>query len=222
MKWLSQNYPQVAELALSHLLISLPAILASLLIAVPVGWASHRIRPLRGPVVALASGIYAVPSLPLLVLVPVALGTSLRSSTNLVVVLTLYGAAILIRSTTDAFATVPDDARTSATAMGYTRWSMFWGVELPLAGPVILVGLRIVAVSTISLTTIGAVTGIESLGTLFTDGFQRGIASEVTAGIVGTGLLALGLDAVCLGAGRILMPWTSSSPLRRHRTEFAR
>jgi len=210
MRWLSQNGDQVVDLTITHLAISLPAILASLLIAVPLGWAAHRMRWLRGPTTGLIGALYAVPSLPLLVLVPVLLGTSLRSPTNLVVVLTLYGTAVLVRSTTDAFATVPDDARTSAKAIGYPPLRLFWGVELPLAGPVILAGLRVVVVSTVSLVTIGSVTGIQSLGTLFTDGFQRGITSEVVTGLVLTVAVALLLDGACLLAGRVLMPWAGT------------
>jgi len=81
-------------------------------------------------------------------------------------------------------------------------------VHLPLAGPVLLSGLRVVVVSTVSLATVGAVIGVPSLGSLFTDGFQRGIQAEIITGIVATILLALVLDWACVAIGRTVMPWT--------------
>jgi osmoprotectant transport system permease protein len=81
-------------------------------------------------------------------------------------------------------------------------------VELPLAGPVLLAGLRVVAVSTISLTTVGAVLGIGSLGLLFTDGLQRSIPEEVLTGIVLTIAIALIVDLLLVWLGRAIMPWT--------------
>ena len=208
MKWLSQNFGTVVDLTLAHLAISVPAILLSLVVAVPVGWLVARRRWLRGPATSLIGLLYAVPSLPLLVLVPVLIGTSLRSPANLVIVLTVYGVAILVRSTTDAFGAVSPSVLTSATAVGYTSWRRFWQVELPLAGPVILAGLRVVVVSTVSLVTIGALTGIRTLGTLFTDGFQRGIEAEVATGLLLTVALGLLLDGSCRVAGHRLMPWS--------------
>jgi osmoprotectant transport system permease protein len=87
---------------------------------------------------------------------------------------------------------------------------VFWRVDLPLAVPVLLAGVRVVAVSTVSLVTIGALIGVPSLGTLLTDGFQRGIPAEVATGVIATMLLALFFDAVLVTAGRILTPWTVS------------
>jgi len=81
-------------------------------------------------------------------------------------------------------------------------------VELPLSGPVLLAGMRVVAVSTVSLVTVGAVIGVQSLGSLFTDGFQRGIQAEIIAGLVATVALALLFDGALVLAGRLLMPWT--------------
>ncbi|MDF9714581.1 ABC transporter permease subunit [Nocardioides sp. ChNu-153] len=215
MRWLSQNHEQVLELTLTHLALSVPAILASLLLAVPLGWLAHHVRRARGPLLVGVGLLYAIPSLPLFIIVPVLAGTPLRSAATMVIVLTVYGVAVLVRSAADAFASVPAPARDAATAMGYSRTSAFWRVELPLAGPVLLAGLRVVTVSTVSLVSVGAVIGISSLGTLFTDGFQRGIRAEVLTGLVLVVVLAVLLDAVCVLVGRTLMPW--SRPARRTR-----
>ncbi|HEY1135746.1 MAG TPA: ABC transporter permease subunit [Nocardioides sp.] len=211
MKWLSQNHEQVVELLLVHLGLSVPAILASLLIAVPLGWLAQHGPGLRGPVLVGVGLLYAIPSLPLFIIVPVLIGTPLRSATTMVVVLVVYGVAVLVRSAADAFAAVPAATLDAATAVGHTRWSAFWRVELPLAGPVLLAGLRVVTVSTVSLVSVGAVIGIQSLGTLFTDGFQRGIRAEVLTGLVLIVLLAVLLDALFVLLGRLLMPWTSAT-----------
>jgi osmoprotectant transport system permease protein len=92
--------------------------------------------------------------------------------------------------------------------MGYAEWGRFFSVELPLAGPVLLAGLRVVAVSTVSLVTVGVLVGIQSLGYLFTDGFQRKIVPEVFTGVVMTFLIALLVDALLVLIGRLVLPWS--------------
>ena len=136
----------------------------------------------------------------------------MSSSDVMITALTVYGCALLVRGAADAFASVPADVRLAAQATGHSRWAMFWGVELPLAGPVLLASLRVVAVSTVSLVTVGAVIGISSLGTLFTDGFQRGIEASILTGLVLTVVVAYALDAVCVLAGRLSMPWRRAVP----------
>ena len=101
--------------------------------------------------------------------------------------------------------------RLSATALGYGGLRRFLTVELPLAGPALLAGLRVVAVSTVSLVTVSALLGVGSLGSLFTDGFQRGILAEVITGIGATAVLALLLDAALMALGAVLMPWTRAA-----------
>jgi osmoprotectant transport system permease protein len=210
VKWLSQNVSTVLDLLLAHLALALPAILLSLLIAVPLGRIAQGQKWLRGPALGTVGVLYAIPSLPLFIIVPSIFGTGLRSSTTAVIVLTVYGVAVMIRSAADAFGAVPEPSLAAAVAIGYSPWSRFWGVELPIAVPVLVAGLRVVSVSTVSLATIGSLTGIPSLGTLFTDGFQRGIAAEVAAGLVLTVVVAVVLDLILAGVGRALTPWTRS------------
>lgn len=215
MRWLEQNLELIAELTLTHLLLTVPAVLASVLLAVPLGWFAHRHRWFGGPMIGAVGVLYAIPSLPLLVLIPAIIGTPLRSPLNLVIVLTVYGVAILARFAADAFAAVPAETLTAATAVGYSAWRRFWAVDVILAAPMLVAGLRVVVVSTISLVTIGSLIGVRSLGTLFTDGFQRGIVAEVVTGIVMTLLLAVILDRVCAILGRALLPWIPVTSRRR-------
>jgi osmoprotectant transport system permease protein len=211
VKWLSQNVGTVVDLLLAHLALAVPAVVLSLLIAVPLGRIAHGRKWLRGPTLGAVGVLYAIPSLPLFIIVPSIFGTGLRSSATAVIVLTLYGVAVMIRSAADAFGAVPESSLAAAAAVGYSPWSRFWGVELPIAVPVLIAGLRVVSVSTVSLATIGSLTGISSLGTLFTDGFQRGIVAEVTTGLSLTVFVAVILDLLLAAVGRALTPWTRLS-----------
>lgn len=215
MKWLTQNVGSVVDLLLAHLALAVPAIVLSLLIAVPLGRIAQGQKWLRGPALGAVGVLYAIPSLPLFIIVPTIFGTGLRSSATAVIVLTVYGVAVMIRSAADAFGAVSESSLAAAVAVGYSSWSRFWGVELPIALPVLIAGLRVVSVSTVSLATIGSLTGIPSLGTLFTDGFQRGIVAEVVTGLALTVVVAVVLDLLLAALGRALTPWTRSSQTER-------
>lgn len=207
MTWVTDNLDLVAELTGRHLTMALPSILASLLIAIPLGRLAHAHRALRGLVLAGSGALYALPSLPLFVILPSILGTRILDPLNVVVALTLYGVALLVRSATEAFDAVPRDVRQAALAMGHSRWQQFARVELPLAGPPILAGLRVVSASTLSLVSVGALIGVRSLGSLFTEGYARSFLLEIGVGIVATVALAVAVDLALVGLGRLAMPW---------------
>jgi osmoprotectant transport system permease protein len=216
VNWVVDNLELIGQLTLVHLATAVPPIVLSFLLSIPVGWAANRFAVSRGLVLSAAALLYAIPSLPFFLVMPIILGTGLRDSLNVVVVLTVYGVALMARSTADGLASVDPDVRESAAAVGFSARARFWRVELPLAGPVLLAGLRVVAVSTISLTTVGAVLGIDSLGILFTDGFQRNIPEEIAAGIVFTIAMALVVDLILVLLGRALMPWTRATTAREN------
>jgi osmoprotectant transport system permease protein len=208
MQWVFANLPAIAQHTLEHLEIAVPPIILSFFFSIPFGWLARRFRPARGIVLTVASLLYAIPSLPLLIVIPVIIGTGLQDPVNVVIALTLYGLALMVRSTYDGLTSVDAGVRQSATAVGFSPWSRFITVELPLAGPVLLAGIRVVSVSTISLTTVGGVIGVPGLGLLFTDGFQTDNTPEIATGIVITILIALVFDGILVGIGRALMPWT--------------
>ena len=208
MSWVLANLPTIAGHLLAHLLQAVPAIIASFVLAIPVARLARASRPLRAVLVTGSSLLYAVPSLALFVILPIILATGIRDPLNVIVALTLYGLALLVPTTADALDAVDARVLDAATAMGMGRIRCFLTVELPLAGPAILTGLRVVTVSTISLTTVGAVLGVRSLGWLFTDGFQRGVTAEILTGLVSTAALALILDGLVLTLGRLCLPWT--------------
>ena len=201
------NWPTIGALLSAHLSLVVPTLLLSALIAVPLGrWAGEGSKG-SGVLLRALSLMYAIPSLPLLVTVPIIIGTGLRSPVNMVLVLTIYGISILVGHSAKAFAALPHTVLEAADAIGMTRLRRFFTVELPLATPTITAGMRVLSASTVSLVTVGAVIGIHSLGTLFTDGFQRGITIEIITGIISTALLALFLDVMLIAVTHLLTPW---------------
>lgn len=221
MNWLSSNLDYVAQLAALHVLQALIPLVAGTLIALPLArlavgrrrdgrstelsTTGGKVR--RATVINSAALLYTIPSLALFVLMPLILGTSITSLLNVYVALSLYVLAMMVRSAVDAFESVSPITLEAATAMGYTPVRRFWMVELPLAIPVMVAGLRVALVSNISMVSVGAVIGIQSLGTLFTDGLRRNIPAEIIVGIIGTVLLALVLDRVLAALGAWNTRW---------------
>ena len=210
MNWLSANWSAVLELTGLHLLQSVVPVVVGLLISVPLARLAARSRVLRPLFVTGASLLYTIPSLTLFVVLPLILGTEMIALSNVIVALTLYVIAILVRSCVDAFEAVDQDLLQAATALGYKPLRRFFGVELPLAVPVMIAGLRVATVSNISMVSVGAVIGIQSLGTLFTDGMLRSIEAEIVVGIVATVLLAVVLDQLLRLLGHVLTRWRRS------------
>lgn len=208
MTWVGNNLDIIARHALAHLWLALPAIVASLLLAIPMAWVAMKLRRLRAFLVSGSSLLYAIPSLPLFIILPLMLGTGIRDRINVIIALTLYGLALMVPSAVDGLTTVDRGVTDAARAMGYGPGRRFFTVELPLAGPTMLAGLRVVSVSTIALVTVAAVLGVPNLGMLFTDGFQRGITASVVTGLVTTVALALLFDWLLARVGRLILPWS--------------
>ena len=207
MSWVLDNLGLIGALTGAHLRQSIIPIALSFLIALPLGRLAWRHTRLRGPVLTAVGLLYTIPSLGLFALVAAVFGIPLLSETNLLTALTVYGVAVMTRSVTDGLQSVDPAVRTSAVAMGFGPWRRFWIIDLPLSGPVLLAGLRVTATSTISLATVGILIGVQNLGYLFTNGYQRRIVEEVLAGVVATVVIALAVDLLLVAAGRMLMPW---------------
>jgi osmoprotectant transport system permease protein len=205
--WFLDNLSYIGGLAWRHLWLSVLPVVFGFVIALPVGYAARRGRVVGGALLSTASVVYTIPSLPLLVILPSVLGTSFLDPVNVVVTLTLYAVAVMVRSTADGFGSVSESVIDAARANGYSGWQRVLLVELPLAGPVLLAGVRVVSVSTVSLVTVGALVGVGNLGSLFTDGFQRGFTTEIVIGVLCVVVLALLLDLVWVLLGRLAMPW---------------
>lgn len=208
MTWFLGHLAQVASLTLTHAYLAVIPLVIGLLLALPLGWLARRFPVLRTPLVAGTGLLYTIPSLALFILMPLVLGTGILDPINVVVALTIYTVALLARTVADGLASVPDHVLQSATAMGIGRVRRFFTVELPLAVPVIAAGLRVAAVSNVSIVSVSALLGISQLGSLFTDGFARDFVDPIVVGILACVLLAVALDVIIVLVTRLLTPWS--------------
>jgi len=204
-------------LTVIHLRLALIPVLLGLLIAVPLGALVWRHATLRRITALTASIIFTIPSLALFVVLPLIIPTRILDETNVIVALTLYTTALLVRAVPEALDAVPAHVRDAATAVGYTRIGQLLKVELPLSVPVLTAGLRVVAVTNISMVAVGSVIGIGGLGTWFTEGYQADKSDQIIAGIIATFALAIIVDIVILVTGRLIAPWTRAQSAGRPR-----
>jgi osmoprotectant transport system permease protein len=212
MEWAAKNFDFVLELSVTHLLISLvPLVLGSVF-----AFALARLTPLKlaGTIGTTFSAIYAIPSLAVFVALPAVIGTSYLGPTNVVIALSVYVAASMFFSTRDAFSQVPKPTVFIARAQGLSPLQLFVHVELPLAIPGLVAGLRVAAASTVSMASIGAIVGVRNLGYLFLDGFQRKIPEEILTGLFAIFLIGIAMDLGLMVLGKVLTPWTRRSAQR--------
>jgi osmoprotectant transport system permease protein len=218
MTWVSNNVALIFERLGQHLVVSLIPVLLGLVISVPLGWVANRWPVARAILVPAAGILYTIPSLVLFVFLPVLLGTQILDPVNVIIALTVYTIALLLRAVADSLAAVPPHVLDAATAMGYRPVRRFLGVELPLAVPVLIAGLRVVTVSNISLASVGALIGVKQLGSFMTDGYQQGNDPEIITAVVLIVLLALIFDGLLLLTGRALTPWSRAGTTKRAAT----
>ncbi|MFF5967727.1 ABC transporter permease [Streptomyces collinus] len=206
-EWLGHNAGEIGDLTGWHVWLSVLPLLTGLVIALPLGWLAHRSRRVYPLLVALAGLVYTVPSLALFILLPKVLGTRILDPVNVVVALSVYTTALLVRVVADGLSAVPAEAVQSAHAMGYRPHQRLLRIELPIAVPVIAAGLRVAAVSNVSLVSMAALLGVPQLGSLFTEGFQLRFYTPIVTGVVLSLVIALLLDGLILFAGHALTPW---------------
>ncbi|QDG67733.1 ABC transporter permease [Pseudarthrobacter sp. NIBRBAC000502772] len=211
MEWFLANSGMVMGLAGQHLVLALIPMVLGLVISIPLAQLARTHSALRSVVVTASSLLYTVPSLALFIILPSILGTRILDPLNVIVALTIYAVALLVRAALDAFDSVEEDLRQAAIAMGYKPWLRFVQIDLPLSLPVMFAGLRVVSVSNISLVSVAALLGVGNLGMLFTDGLQRNFVTEVVVGIIAILVLALLMDAVLVVLERLLTPWTRAA-----------
>ena len=207
MNYLLTHLDKAWALTLIHLRLSLVPVVLGLVIAVPLGAYVWRTTALRRLTTVTASIIFTIPSLALFVVLPLIIPTRILDEANVIVALTLYTTALLVRAVPEALDAVPAQVRDAATAVGYTRLSRMLKVELPLSIPVLIAGLRVVAVTNISMVSVGSVIGIGGLGTWFTEGYQSDKSDQIVAGIIAIFLVAIVVDVLILLAGRLITPW---------------
>ncbi len=207
LDYLADSWDEILGLLGEHLIMSVVPVVLGLLCALPLGWWAARRPALTSFLLSLGGVAYSVPSIALFVVLPPLFDYDIISLTNVIVALTIYATALLVRNVIDGLESVPDDVRLSATALGYGRISRLRSIELPVAVPVIGAGLRVVTVTTVSMVSVGALIGVGGLGTLFMDGLQSDYMAPIIVGLVMSVLLALALDGLLVLIQRWLTPW---------------
>ncbi len=216
MHYLLNHLPTAWALTVIHLRLSLVPVLAGLLLALPWGVLTWRNPVLRRLTTVAASAMFTIPSLALFVVLPLIIPTRILDEANVIVALTLYTSALLVRAVFEALDAVPAQVRDAASALGYRPIAQLIKVELPLSVPVLVAGLRVVVVTNISMVSVGAVIGIGGLGTWFTEGYQADKSDQIVAGIIAIFTLAVVIDVALMLAGRLATPWDRvSRPGRR-------
>ncbi len=208
-EWVCGDYlvdrrDQLVAATIEHLWITVAAVLAGLALAFPLALLARRHRRLESGIVGTSTAIYTIPSLALFpLLVPFTGITAL----TVIIGLGLYCLTILVRAFLDGLGSVPAEVVESARGLGYSGRGLLIGVELPLALPVIMAGLRVATVSTVALTTVGTLVAHGGLGNLISDGVFSNFRAELLAACVLCVVLAVALDLLLVGLQYLLMPW---------------
>lgn len=202
---LSGNWDVIWHYGLVHVQYTLLALALGAGAALVLAYVSHRSASAYGVLLAVTSTIYSIPSLALFFLLfPF---TGITNDKPVIIAMALYSLTILLRSCVEGLRAVPPATVTAAQAMGYGGFRRFVTVELPLATPTVIAGLRLASVSTVSLVSVGGLVGKGGLGRLFVDGFDRRIDVEIWAGLFAVVAIALVADVLLLAVGRVLTPW---------------
>ncbi len=221
MHYLLTHLGDAWALTVVHLRLSLVPVLIGLAIAVPLGVLVQRAPIARRLTTATASVVFTIPSLALFVVLPTIIGTRILDEANVIVALTAYTAALLVRAVLEALDAVPAQVRDAATAIGYAPVKRMLKVELPLSIPVLVAGLRVVVVTNIAMVSVGSVIGIGGLGTWFTEGYQTDKSDQIVAGILVLFVLAIVIDELIVLAGRLATPWERAARTPRRRSVVA-
>jgi len=205
--YLLRHLDSAWALTLVHLRLSLLPVLIGLAIAVPLGVVVQRAPFARRLTTITASVVFTVPSLALFVVLPLIIGTRVLDEANVIVALTAYTVALLVRAVLEALDAVPVQVRDAAIAIGYSTFKRMVKVELPLSIPVMIAGLRVVVVTNIAMVSVGSVIGIGGLGAWFTAGYQTNKSDQIIAGIIVVLALAAVMDLLIVMVGWLLTPW---------------
>ncbi len=210
--WFSWQYVQdnsgdIQRYLEQHIVLTLEAVVIAMLIAFPFALLAFRFRWLVTPLLGATGILYTIPSLALFAFIYPFTGLK---PTTVLVGLVIYALLVLVRNTLAGLDGVPADVREAARGMGYGRLRMLWKVELPVALPTIMAGVRVATVSTVALVTVGVIVGEGGLGQLIFRGFNSDYRAEIMTASLLTIALGLTLDLLLALATRLLMPWSRS------------
>ena len=204
--WIPGHLSYLWQLTWENLKLGVLSALYGLALSLPLGIISARWRWFYPPVLTVVTILYAVPSLALFIALIPAFGLT---DTNVIIALTVFSLCVILPNVVAGLRAVPAAVTQAATAMGYGPLRRLITIELPLAVPVIMAGLRVGMVSSISLASVGQLIGVSSLGYLFIDGLQRSFPTEIYVGLFLVIALALVCDLILVAVRRALTPWTA-------------
>ncbi len=200
---------EIVDATVEHVLITVASIVFGVALAFPLALLARRYPRLEATVLGLSTGLYTIPSLALF---PLLVPFTGLSPVTVVIGLGLYALTILVRSMLEGLRAVPADVREAATGLGYGAGRLLLRVELPLALPVVMAGLRVATVSTVALTTVGSLVAFGGLGNLIKDGVSTNFRAELMTAALLCVALAVLLDVVLVLLQRVLTPWTRGAP----------
>lgn len=208
--WVSSQSGTILSLLLQHVELTAIAVAVGLVISIPLGLVAWRLQALRGPVIGFTGMLYVVPSVALLaIMAPI---TGFFSKTTAEVALVSYTLLILVRNIIAGLDSVPAEAHEAARGMGYTARKELWGVQLPLALPSIMGGLRVATVTVVGLVNVTAFVGQGGLGQLIIQqGFQEDFNTPIVVGLVLSVLVAGVADGLIVLPERKTLPWLGSA-----------
>ena len=202
--WLGDHVDEVVERTLQHLQLTAVSVFLGLVVSLGLTSIIRRWRWTTTPILGLTTLLYTVPSIAMFAALLPWLGIGLTVPT---IVLTTYSLVVLTPFLVEAFDSVPAAAVDAATGLGFTRRQRLWRVEVPLAVPTIVGGLRIAAVTIIGLVTVAGLFGLGGFGNLIDDGLQRDFPTLIVVGVVGSVALAIVADLLLIAVGRVLTRW---------------
>ena len=209
--WVLDHLAEIRTQTWEHVVLTVIAVAIGLLISFPLGVYAFRHRRAYAPITWVTGLLYTIPSLSLFVLLLPVFGLT---TTSAEIGLVSYTLLILIRNIVAGLDGVPPEAKEAALGMGYTRRQLLWKVELPLALPVIIAGIRIATVTTIGLVTVTAFIGKGGLGHFILQGLNLFFSTPTILGAMLSVVLALVADALLLLAQRLLTPWSVATRSR--------
>jgi osmoprotectant transport system permease protein len=210
--WAWENADRWVTPTLDHLLLVSVSVAAGFALALGLALLSHRRRWLVPAFIGATGVIYTIPSIALfLLLLPI----SGRGTVTALIALTLYNLQIIYRNIVAGLANVPEPSKDAGRGMGMTERQLLWRIELPLALPEIIAGLRIATVSTVAIGTLAVLAGAGGLGVvIYTDGIQADVfKTTIVVGSAIAMLMAISFDFIYLGVQRVLSPWRKVRPV---------
>lgn len=202
--YLETRGDELLEATREHLVLTVVSVVLGVLVALPLGILAHRLKRARSLTLGVTTVLYTIPSIALFFLIVPMLGLS---AATVIAGLTLYTLTVLVRNLLVGLDGIDPEVREAAVGMGFSRRRLLWRVEMPLAMPAAMAGLRVAAVSTVALATVGTVVGNGGLGDVISRGLQANFRAEVLSAAVICVALAIAVDLLLLGVQRLLTPW---------------